>query len=175
MSKPDPHAARMQALVRFTETSFETDYPSPFGSSIYDTGTGEVLGQAYDTVMRDCDPTNHAEVNAIRVATRTTGRLSLAGCTLYSTCEPCPMCMSACIWAELDCVVFGASTMEDANLYWPQSSDLSPAALVEHALRQPVCELIAGVERTACQELFRRCDTLRLERGLKLPPHRGNS
>lgn len=163
---------RMRVLVEFTAGSFGTSFPSPFGSSIYDVATGRLVSQAYDTVMRELDPTNHAEVNAIRIATKNVGRLSLRGCVLYSTCEPCPMCMSASIWAELDGVVFGASTMEDANLYWPQGSDVTPLELVSRMRFEPKCYILPHVERHLCQDLFKRCNALRLAGGLELPPHR---
>jgi tRNA(Arg) A34 adenosine deaminase TadA len=166
------HRQRMRELVRFTASSLTTDFPSPFGSAVYDERDGTLVAQACDTVMRSCDPTAHAEINAIRAATRALGRLALRGCTLYSTCEPCPMCMSACIWAEVDMVVFGASTIEDADHHWPQSSDMSPQELVARMRMQPVCGLVPGVERPLCQELFQQCDTVRRERGLALPPHR---
>ena len=166
------HSTRMQALVDYTSTSLETAYPSPFGCAIYDEQTGALVAQAYDTVMEQSDPTNHAEINAIRAATRTGGRLSLRGCTLYSTCEPCPMCMSACIWAEVDTVVYGAATLADANRYWPQASDLSPQDLVAHMRREPRCRVIPHLERARCQDLFLRCEAVRTQRGLSLPPHR---
>jgi tRNA(Arg) A34 adenosine deaminase TadA len=166
------HGLRMKELVQFTALSLETAFPSPFGCAIYNERDGALVAQAYDTVMEMCDPTNHAEINAIRAATRRLRRLSLRGCTLYSTCEPCPMCMSACIWAEVDTVVFGASTMEDANRYWPQSSDMSPQELVSRMRIEPKCRIVPHVERALCQELFIRCDEVRIKRGLKLPPHR---
>ena len=82
------------------------------------------------------------------------------------------MCMSACIWAELDAVVFGASTMQDANRYWPQASDISPAELVSRMCRTPKCTVRQHVERSSCQALFRQCDEVLRERKLTLPPHR---
>ena len=166
------HRERMKVLLEFTASSLSTQFPSPFGSSIYERNRGVLVAQAYDTVIEKCDPTNHAEMNAIRKATSKVCRLSLRGHILYSTCEPCPMCMSACIWAELDGVVFGASTMEDANSYWPQASDISPMELVSHMCRTPKCTVVPHVERRECQELFRRCDAVLRQRELKLPPHR---
>jgi len=166
------HNERMMRLVKYTSSSLKTNFPSPFGSAIYELKTGLLICQAYDTVMRKCDPTDHAEVNAIRKATKKLQQLSLSGYILYSTCEPCPMCMSACIWAELDAVVFGASTMEDANVYWPQASDLSPQELVSHMLREQKCIVIPHVERARCQELFKTCDEVRKAQSLQLPPHR---
>jgi tRNA(Arg) A34 adenosine deaminase TadA len=168
----DQHADRMKELVKFTASSFDTDFPSPFGSAIYDERNDALVAQAYDTVMEMCDPTNHAEINAIRQATRKLQKLSLRGCTLYSTCEPCPMCMSACIWAEVDTVVFGASTLDDADRYWPQSSDVSPQDLVSRMRIEPKCQLVPHVERSVCQQLFMQCDDVRSRRGLSLPPHR---
>jgi tRNA(adenine34) deaminase len=166
------HNERMKMLVAYTSSSLETQFPSPFGSAIYNPQTGHLLSQAYDTVLQKCDPTNHAEINAIRKATKKLRRLSLRGCILYSTCEPCPMCMSACIWAELDTLVFGASTMEDADLYWPQASDISPQELVARMRLEPKCVLIPNVERALCQDLFKKCDEARKAQRLELPPHR---
>jgi tRNA(Arg) A34 adenosine deaminase TadA len=166
------HSQRMKALLEFTATSLRTDFPSPFGSAIYERQSGLLICQSYDTVMRECDLTNHAEVNTIRLATQKLRRLSLRGFTLYSTCEPCPMCMSACIWAELDTVVFGASTMEDATIYWPQLSDITPQELVARMQIEPKCILYPHVERALCQDLFRRCDEVRVRGGFALPPNR---
>ena len=166
------HRERMKALVEFTASSFSTLYPSPFGASIYDLRTENLVAQAFDTVIEECDPTNHGEMNAIRLATRKLGTKLLRGHILYSTCEPCPMCTSACIWAELDVVVYGASTMEDANSYWPQASDLKPDELVSRMRRSPKCTVVPHIERGACQELFRQCNEVVLKRQLELPPHR---
>jgi tRNA(Arg) A34 adenosine deaminase TadA len=84
---------------------------SPFGAVVV-AGT-EVLAAAHNTVWRDSDPTAHAEVNAIRAAGRLRG-IALRGCVLYTTCEPCPMCLSAIHWAKVDRVVYGA-TIADAT------------------------------------------------------------
>lgn len=78
----------------------------PFGSVVV--RAGEVVGRGQNQVTRDLDPTAHAEVLAIREACRTIGDFSLAGCVLYASCEPCPMCLSASLWARVDRVVFAA-------------------------------------------------------------------
>ncbi len=163
---------RMRALVAFTATSLQTPHPSPFGAAVYVAQSGELVAQAYDTVLAKCDPTNHGEVNAIRLAAQNLNGLSLRGCELYSTCEPCPMCMSACIWAELDTVVYGASTLEDADKYWPQPSDVTPEELANRMRVEPRCEVIAHVERELCRDLFKRCEEVRERCGLGMPPNR---
>jgi tRNA(Arg) A34 adenosine deaminase TadA len=85
---------------------------SPFGACIV--RDGEVVAVAHNTVWQDSDSTAHAEVNAIREACRHLGTIDLSGCTLYTTCEPCPMCFSACHWAGIERIVFGAGISDAA-------------------------------------------------------------
>src|SRR5438309_1330547 len=98
---------------------------SPFGSAIV--RDGQVVAVTHNTVRRDDDPTAHAEVNCIREASRVLKAICLRGCTLYSTTEPCPMCLSAIHWAKIDRVVFGAS-IADAQI--AGFSELAVAAKV---------------------------------------------
>jgi tRNA(Arg) A34 adenosine deaminase TadA len=109
-------AQRMRELVSFTARTFETDFPSPFGALIVETRSGKELMRATNAVMREHDPSSHAETRTVRLACRKLKRPSLSGYTMYSTCEPCPMCMSNALWARLDRVVYGA-TIDDANRY----------------------------------------------------------
>lgn len=83
----------------------------PFGAVIVRDGLVVSTGQ--NRVTRDLDPTAHAEVEAIRAACTATGDFSLAGMTLYTSCEPCPLCVSASLWARLERVVYAADR-EDA-------------------------------------------------------------
>lgn len=78
----------------------------PFGAVIVK--DGEVISSAVNSVTTDNDPTAHAEVNAIRLACKKLGTFNLAGCTLYSSCEPCPMCLSAAYWAHIDKIFYAA-------------------------------------------------------------------
>lgn len=84
---------------------------SPFGSVI--ARDGQVVVATHNTVWRDTDPTAHAEVNCLRAAAKALATIDLRGCTLYSTCEPCPMCLAAIHWSKIDRVVYGA-TIADA-------------------------------------------------------------
>lgn len=74
---------------------------------------GEVIGRGTNVVTTINDPTAHAEVTAIRRACNAENHFELSGCTLYATCEPCPMCLGAAYWARLDCIYY-AATREDA-------------------------------------------------------------
>ncbi len=92
-------------------TANVADGGGPFGAVIVREGT--LLASGQNRVTRDLDPTAHAEVVAIRAACRQVGDFSLAGCTLYTSCEPCPLCLSSALWARLDRVVYAADR-EDA-------------------------------------------------------------
>jgi len=85
---------------------------SPFGAVIV--RDGRVVASTHNTVWRDLDPTAHAEVNCIRCAAKALGAIDLRGCEMYSTCEPCPMCLAAIHWAKIDRVVYGASIADAA-------------------------------------------------------------
>ena len=103
-------------VFEFTARTLKTARPVPFGALIVETRTGERLMRATNAVLRENDPSAHAETRTVRLACKKLKRPSLAGFTMYSTCEPCPMCMANALWARLDRVVFGA-TIEDANRY----------------------------------------------------------
>jgi guanine deaminase len=89
------------------------DGGGPFGAVIV--RDGELLAEGQNRVTRDMDPTAHAEVQAIRAACRSLGDFSLAGSTLYTSCEPCPLCLSAALWARVDRVVFAADRDDAAR------------------------------------------------------------
>jgi guanine deaminase len=77
--------------------------------------SGQIVGEGVNSVTSTNDPTAHGEVNAIRTACKALGAFSLAGCELYTSCEPCPMCLAACYWARLDAIYFGASAADAAR------------------------------------------------------------
>ncbi len=76
---------------------------------------GKIVGEGVNTVTATNDPTAHGEVNAIRAACKALGTFTLAGCELYTSCEPCPMCLSACYWARLDAIYYGSSAADAAR------------------------------------------------------------
>ncbi len=80
-------------------------YGGPFGAVIMK--NGEVIAISSNTVLKDNDPTAHAEVNAIREASQKLGTYDLSGCVLYATGYPCPMCLSAIMWANIHEVYYG--------------------------------------------------------------------
>jgi tRNA(Arg) A34 adenosine deaminase TadA len=142
--------AHMGEIFEFTARSLNTSRPVPFGALIVDTRTGERLMRATNAVLRESDPSAHAETRTVRLACKKLKRPSLAGYTMYSTCEPCPMCMANALWARLDRVVFGA-TIEDASLYCLQIH----ISAKEVARRSDMACIVDGpVRRDLCNTLF---------------------
>jgi len=147
----------MMALSIFTGRSMRTQSPRPFGASIHHTRSGKLLLRALNAVRQEFDPSAHAEVRAIRMATKRLKKISLAGYTLYTTCEPCPMCMSAALWSALDRVVYGA-TIEDANCHCNQIQ--IPAREVAER-SDMTCVVDGPVLRDQCYALFTHPNMLR--------------
>ena len=119
MSVEQADEARLKSLVKFTALSFRTPRPVPFGALIVESHSGQTLMRARNAVAVENDPSSHAELRTVRLACKKRKSYSLQGYTLYSTCEPCPMCMANALWAGLDRVVYGA-TIEDANRHCRQ-------------------------------------------------------
>ena len=84
----------------------------PFGAVVVK--DGKVIAGSSNRVTLELDPTAHAEVNAIREACRRLGTFDLKGCTIYTSCEPCPMCLGAIYWAHIDRIYYG-NTRKDAR------------------------------------------------------------
>jgi len=140
----------MASLVEFTARSLETSSPVPFGALIVETATGKTLMRALNAVRAENDPSSHAEVRTVRKATKKLKAISLKGYTMYTTCEPCPMCMANALWAGLDRVVYGA-TIADAARHCRQI--YVPAR--EVARRSDMeCVVVGPVLRELCNTLF---------------------
>jgi guanine deaminase len=120
-------------------------------------GAVVVLGQrilscAHDTAVTQRDPSLHAEVNAIREAARVLSDPNLSGAILFSTCEPCPMCSSLAVWANLTTIVYGASIEETAEL----GKARIHVSVNDVVAKSPVMiEVIGGVLREECLALYR--------------------
>ncbi len=125
---PDP--AFMRQAIDLATANVLSGRGGPFGAVIV--RAGEVVATGVNLVTASNDPTAHAEVTAIRRAAAELGSPLLSGCELYSSCEPCPMCLAAAYWSRLDAVFFGntsadaaQSGFDDATIY--QQLALPPA------------------------------------------------
>lgn len=111
-----------------------------------------LLARAHDTAGTEGDPSLHAEVNAIREAVRVGGHTDLCGAVLLSTCEPCPMCSSLAVWANLTTVVYGASIAATARL-GKRRITVDAAEIAAHS--PTLLEVIPGVLEEQCLGLYR--------------------
>jgi guanine deaminase len=114
MSMHPPRASQLELMRRAIALSAEKmreGLGGPFGAVI--ARDGAIIAQGYNRVTSANDPTAHAEVSAIREACTALGSFTLAGCEIYTSCEPCPMCLGAIYWARLDRVYY-ANTRVDA-------------------------------------------------------------
>ncbi len=107
----DAHARFMGRAIELSAERMRANLGGPFGAVIV--RDGEIVSEGFNKVTSANDPTAHAEVSAIREACTALGTFSLEGCVIYTSCEPCPMCLAAIYWARLDAVYF-ANTRKDA-------------------------------------------------------------
>lgn len=101
----------MQAAIQEAENNLITNDGGPFGAVIVKDGV--IIAKGHNEVLKNNDPTCHAEIQAIRTACKALNTFDLNGCELYTSCYPCPMCLSAIIWANIKTVYYG-NTAEDA-------------------------------------------------------------
>jgi len=96
----------MDKAIAEAKKTMNADVGGPFGAAIIDSN-GKIISVASNSVLKDHDPTAHAEMNAIRMAGEQLGTHDLTGCTLVTTAYPCPMCLGATIWANIKHVIYG--------------------------------------------------------------------
>ena len=125
----------------------------PYGAVIVK--DSEIVIRGYNTARTDNDLTAHGEINVLRAFTKKYGYAldALKNHTLYTTCEPCPMCAAACVWAGVAKIVFGASTQQLIDLGTKQI-DIACKTIAEKSFQN--IEVIGGVLADECLELFKQ-------------------
>jgi tRNA(Arg) A34 adenosine deaminase TadA len=123
---------------------------APFGACIVK--GGQVVVTVHNVARERTDITAHAEMHAIREACRQLKTLDLSGCQIYASCEPCPMCFSACFWAKLDKIVYG-SRIEDAERIGIRQIPIASATMKQ--LSRAPMEVLGDVMREESVELLK--------------------
>lgn len=144
----DPSKYMHLAIVSAREGIQRND-GGPFGACVV--CGGDVLAVAHNTVLRDQDPTAHAEINAIREACRKLGNHDLSRCEMYSTAEPCPMCLGAIYWARIGRMYVGVDRQVVADYGF---DDARFYAELDRPARQRKLVSEAGLLATECEALF---------------------
>lgn len=104
----------MKVAKELAEDNVTTKVGGPFGACIVKDGV--IIGRGSNHVLANNDPTAHAEVMAIRDACKNINSYDLTGCSLYTSCYPCPMCLSAIIWSNIKTVYYGNTKEDAANI-----------------------------------------------------------
>jgi guanine deaminase len=112
MKKIDQHQEFMKLAIQLSEQNVLGSVGGPFGAVIVK--DGKIIAKSANKVTSTNDPTAHAEVSAIRMACKKLKTFDLRGCIIYTSCEPCPMCLSAIYWAKIDFIYY-ANTKQDAE------------------------------------------------------------
>lgn len=137
---PDvPNSEFLRSAIALATENVLSGRGGPFGAVVVRDGV--IVAEGANSVTTTLDPTAHGEVNAIRAACKALGTFSLEGCELYTSCEPCPMCLSAAYWARMKAVYYGASAedaaragFDDAVLYGEFRKGRTERALPETQL-----------------------------------------
>lgn len=127
----EEHEKYMREAIALSRENVTSGKGGPFGAVVVK--DGKIIGRGVNKVTAHNDPTAHAEVTAIREACAHLGDFSLKGCTLYSSCEPCPMCLSAIYWARIDHFYFGNTQGDAASIEFDDAFLYAEMALAQEA------------------------------------------
>ena len=138
----------MRLAVQNAHLGLRKNEGGPFGAVIVQ--NGKVIARAHNRVIKTKDPTAHAEILAIRMASKKLNRFDLSDCEIYSTCEPCPMCLGAILWAGIKRLYYGCAREDASKIGFGDKMfyDIIKGASIKH---QPGSTQIG---RELCLELF---------------------
>ena len=138
------HEHFMRMAVEEARKGIRAGHGGPFGSVIV--RNGEIIASGHNMVVANNDPTCHGEVSAIRTACQKLNTYDLSGCEIYTTGEPCPMCLGACLWANIEKIYYGGTSM-----------DIDAIGFRDQVFYQQLKnkeEILESVGRELCLELF---------------------
>lgn len=144
------HDHFMRQALTLARQGVSMGHGGPFGAIVV--VEGKIIGQGWNQVVYRNDPTAHAEVLAIREACSETGSFHLSNATLYTTCEPCPMCMGAAYWAHIENLFYGATGDDAASAGFDDSH-------IQEELRRPLKQRdihVAQRLHKECRELLQQ-------------------
>jgi guanine deaminase len=142
----------MELAVEEAKKGMNKNEGGPFGAIIVQKDT--ILAQAHNQVIKTKDPTAHAEILAIREASKKLGRFDLSDCEIYSVSEPCPMCFAAIHWAKIKKIYFGCTRKDAADIGF---DDEYIYDVIKGKASKPRVE-ISQIHRDKCLALFKKWD-----------------
>ncbi len=136
----------MRMAINEARKGIRANHGGPFGAVVVKDGV--VIGKGHNQVLKNNDPTCHGEMLAIRKACKKIGSYDLSGCELYTTGEPCPMCMSAILWANIDKVYYGCNIIDTEEIGF---RDAKFYQMQQPGERE---KLVIELDRKACLKLY---------------------
>lgn len=137
----------MLMAIKEAKKGIQKGHGGPFGAVIVK--DGEVVGKGHNQVVKNNDPTCHGEIMAIHRACKKLGTFDLSGCEIYTTGEPCPMCLSAILWANIDKVYYGCN-IEDTKEIGFRDSDFYEFQKDDEKKQSFIVEL----DKESCKKLY---------------------
>lgn len=143
--------AYMQIAIEEAKEGIRKGHGGPFGAVIVK--DGEIIAKGHNHVVAYNDPTCHGEIDVIRKACKKLSTFDLSGCEIYTTGYPCPMCMCAILWANIDKVYYGCNTT-DTELIGFRDKDF------EDSIPQRKIEMCEELDRDECLKLYKEYDNI---------------
>ena len=140
----------MQMAIAEAEEGIALGHGGPFGAVVVK--DGKVIGKGHNRVVITNDPTHHGEISAIRDACQNISSFSLAGADVYTTGEPCPMCLSACLWANVNKIYFGCSISENDKIGFRDEIFFKYLSLSTDRMKDRLIQM----DHDACVKLFEK-------------------
>lgn len=142
----------MELAIAEAELGVQKGHGGPFGSVIVK--DGRIVGSGHNMVLKNNDSTAHGEVSAIRDAEGNLGTFDLSGCDLYTTGEPCPMCLGAILWANIEKVYYGC-TLKDNEMIGFRDDKFNALLSIDRSALYDSGKVME-LDRDACLGLFKR-------------------
>jgi len=149
----------MREAIRISIAKMRANCGGPFGAVVV--RGGKIVGRGWNQVTSTNDPTAHAEVTAIRAACRRLKTFQLDDCELYTSCEPCPMCLSAIYWARLKRVFYGNTRKDAAKIEFDDALIYHEVSLPIAQRAIPMKQLLRSEALTAFVEWREKADKVR--------------
>jgi tRNA(Arg) A34 adenosine deaminase TadA len=148
----------MRRAIRLADERMRAGEGGPFGAVV--ARDGRIVGEGWNRVIGTNDPTAHAEVVAIRDACARLGTFDLSGATIYTSCEPCPMCLGAILWARIDRMCYAADRIDAAKIGFDDEAFYVEVAKPLHARTLPAERILADEARAVFAAWFAKPDRI---------------
>ena len=146
----------MKMAIKEAENGITLNHGGPFGAVIVK--DGKVVAKGHNQVLKNQDPTCHGEIMAIHKACKKLKTFDLTGCELYTTGEPCPMCLAAILWANIDKVYYGCNIVDTEEIGFRDKK------FYELSTPEKKQEFVKELDRAECLKLYAKYESLKRER-----------